>query len=65
MDSTSVPTARTTLVLSSPAFAGGGGIPRPYTCDGTDVPPALQWSGAPQGTASFALIVDDPDAPDP
>ena len=35
------------------------------TCEGADRPPALAWSGAPAGTKSFALIVDDPDAPDP
>jgi hypothetical protein len=54
-----------TLTLSSPAFAHGGSIPAEYTCDGNDVAPALQWDGAPSGTKSFLLIVDDPDAPDP
>ncbi len=53
------------LILSSPAFSQGGQIPTEYTCDSTDVAPELQWSGAPAGTKSFALIVDDPDAPDP
>lgn len=53
------------FVLTSPAFAEGGEIPRRYTCEGDDVPPPLQWSGAPEGTRSFALVVDDPDAPDP
>ena len=53
------------LTLSSPVFANNGSIPREYTCDDADVAPALVWSGAPQGTKSFALIVDDPDAPDP
>ncbi len=48
--------------LRSTAFAGGGQIPRKYTCDGADVSPALEWSGAPSGTAAFALIVEDPDA---
>jgi Raf kinase inhibitor-like YbhB/YbcL family protein len=36
-----------------------------YTCEGADISPPLRWSGAPQGTKSFALIIDDPDAPDP
>lgn len=53
------------LVLSSPAFSHGGEIPRKYTCEGRDVSPPLAWSGAPDGTKSFALVVDDPDAPDP
>jgi Raf kinase inhibitor-like YbhB/YbcL family protein len=53
------------LRLESPAFTGGGEIPRKHTCLGDDVSPALEWSGAPAGTKSFALIVDDPDAPDP
>jgi len=39
--------------------------PKQYSCEGTDISPPLQWSGAPQGTKSFALIIDDPDAPDP
>jgi len=51
--------------LTSPAFARGDGIPSRCTCEGVDVSPQLQWSGAPPGTQSFALIVDDPDAPDP
>ena len=49
--------------LTSASFPNGGTIPRKHTCDGSDVSPALAWSGAPQGTASFALIADDPDAP--
>ena len=53
------------LTLTSPAFQHQGKIPRKYTCEGDDVSPALAWSGAPTGTRSFALIVDDPDAPDP
>jgi Raf kinase inhibitor-like YbhB/YbcL family protein len=48
--------------LTSPAFAEGGAIPSRYTCDGRDVSPPLAWSGAPDGTVSLALIVDDPDA---
>jgi Raf kinase inhibitor-like YbhB/YbcL family protein len=51
------------LVLSSSAFTDGATIPGKHTCDGEDVSPALTWSGAPDGTAAFALIADDPDAP--
>ena len=53
------------LSLTSPAFSANGPIPRDYTCEGGDHSPELRWSGAPQGTKSFALIEDDPDAPDP
>ncbi len=50
------------FALTSPSFSEGGSIPSKYSCDGADVSPALTWSGAPAGTAGFALIVDDPDA---
>jgi Raf kinase inhibitor-like YbhB/YbcL family protein len=53
------------FALSSPAFADHAEIPARYTCEGQDVSPPLAWSGAPAGTKSFALVVDDPDAPDP
>jgi Raf kinase inhibitor-like YbhB/YbcL family protein len=53
------------MQLTSPAFTPGGAIPRRYTCEGDDVAPPLAWSDAPPATQSFALIVDDPDAPDP
>lgn len=53
------------LTLSSPAFGPDGEIPAVHTCDGSDVSPPLSWSGIPAGTKSLALIVDDPDAPDP
>jgi Raf kinase inhibitor-like YbhB/YbcL family protein len=53
------------FTLQSSAFQPGGAIPRRYTCDGDDVSPPLRWSGAPEKTRSFVLIVDDPDAPDP
>jgi hypothetical protein len=49
--------------ISSPDFPNGGQIPKKFTCDAADVSPALSWSGAPSGTAGFALIADDPDAP--
>lgn len=45
------------------AFKEGETIPVKYTCDGENVSPALNWSGAPENTKSFALICDDPDAP--
>ena len=51
------------FVLKSSAFPEGGSIPRQHTCDGENVSPALSWSGAPERARSFALIVDDPDAP--
>jgi Raf kinase inhibitor-like YbhB/YbcL family protein len=54
-----------TLSLHSPEFRDGSEIPAKHTCEGDDVPPALAWSGVPAGTKSLALIVDDPDAPDP
>jgi Raf kinase inhibitor-like YbhB/YbcL family protein len=54
-----------TLKLISPAFKDGAPIPAKYTCEGEDVSPPLSWTGAPAGTKSLALIVDDPDAPDP
>src|SRR5947199_6433577 len=49
--------------VTSTAFKEGAGIPVKHTCDGADVSPPLAWSGAPPGTAAFALIADDPDAP--
>ncbi len=49
--------------LESRAFAEGGRIPKLHTCEGADLSPAIEWSGEPEGTRSFALIVDDPDAP--
>ena len=48
--------------LTSSAFAEGGDIPAEHTCDGADRSVPLAWSGAPDGTAEFALIMDDPDA---
>jgi Raf kinase inhibitor-like YbhB/YbcL family protein len=54
-----------TLVISSIAFSPNGAIPSKYTCEGQDIAPPLAWSGAPAAAKSYALIVDDPDAPDP
>jgi Raf kinase inhibitor-like YbhB/YbcL family protein len=53
------------LQLTSPSFEHEHEIPTRHTCEGEDVSPALVWSSPPKGTKSFALIVDDPDAPDP
>jgi Raf kinase inhibitor-like YbhB/YbcL family protein len=49
--------------LESKAFPDGGAIPDRHTCDGPDLSPPLNWSGAPDGTEGFALVCDDPDAP--
>ena len=54
-----------TLRITSSAFADGGEIPAGFTCEGGDLSPALSFSGVPEGAKSLALIVDDPDAPDP
>jgi hypothetical protein len=49
--------------LTSTAFESEETIPDRYTCEGTDVSPSLEWSGAPENTQGFALICEDPDAP--
>jgi len=54
-----------TFMLQSSAFSPGGAIPAKYTCEGQNISPPLQWSGVPQATRSYVLIVDDPDAPNP
>ncbi len=51
------------FTLTSPAFHAGATIPRTYTCDGRNVSPPLRWTAPPRGTKSFAIVVDDPDAP--
>lgn len=51
------------FTLSSDAFEDGATIPRQYSCDGEDLSPTLTWSDPPAGTQSFALVMDDPDAP--
>jgi len=53
------------MVLTSPSFASNAAIPGRHTCQGPDVSPALSWSGVPPAARTLALIVDDPDAPDP
>jgi hypothetical protein len=52
-----------TFTLTSPAFEAGSTIPTDHTCDGKDVSPPLRWDGVPEDVVSYALIVDDPDAP--
>lgn len=54
-----------TMKLISSAFLHNQEIPQRYTCDGNDVSPPLKWSGIPAGCKSLALVVSDPDAPDP
>lgn len=51
--------------LTSPAFLDGEEIPQKYTCEGVNMSPPLAWTEVPPGTRSLALVVDDPDAPDP
>ncbi|NJD08897.1 MAG: YbhB/YbcL family Raf kinase inhibitor-like protein [Gemmatimonadetes bacterium] len=53
------------ITISSPAFPANGSMPPKYTCDGRNSSPPLTWRDLPAGTRSLALIVDDPDAPDP
>jgi hypothetical protein len=53
------------LAIRSVAFADGAEIPLRHTCEGADVSPPLTWSGVPSEARSLALVVDDPDAPDP
>jgi Raf kinase inhibitor-like YbhB/YbcL family protein len=53
------------LVLMSSNFTANGTIPKEHTCEGADKAPQLHWSGVPANAKSLALIVDDPDAPDP
>jgi Raf kinase inhibitor-like YbhB/YbcL family protein len=52
------------FTLTSPEFTNGSMIPTRFSCDGDNISPELKWIHPPEGTQSFALIVDDPDAPD-
>jgi len=51
--------------IGSPSFEHNARIPSRFTCEGQDISPELRWSDVPEGTRSLALIVEDPDAPDP
>jgi Raf kinase inhibitor-like YbhB/YbcL family protein len=51
------------FTVTSPAFADGQSVPKQFTCDGNDVPPEMIVSEPPEGTKSFAIIMDDSDAP--
>jgi Raf kinase inhibitor-like YbhB/YbcL family protein len=51
------------FIITSPAFADGAKVPVKYTCDGQNILPVLDWADSPAGTVSFALILEDPDAP--
>lgn len=51
------------FTLNSPDFTEGEEIPRMFTCEGDDMSPELRWESPPEGTKSFVLIADDPDAP--
>ncbi len=51
------------MEITSPAFKAKAPIPKVHTCDGANTSPRLAWTGAPAGTKTFALVMDDPDAP--
>lgn len=53
------------MIIKSPSFVHGQAIPARHTCDGLNISPPLDWAGVPTGTKSLALVIDDPDAPDP
>jgi Raf kinase inhibitor-like YbhB/YbcL family protein len=62
---TSAHTAASTLSVRSSAFSANGSIPIQHTGEGQDTAPPLSWSAPPPGTKSIAILVDDPDAPNP
>jgi len=55
--------AHPSLRIRSESFSDGAAIPRRYTCDGANISPQLAWQAAPAGTKSFAMVMNDPDAP--
>lgn len=58
-----LPREKSDFRLKSDSFKNGKKLPKKYTPFGKDINPELHWSGVPRNTRSFALIVDDPDAP--
>lgn len=56
------PTGKAAIVVTSAAFISGGKIPVQYSCNGSNTPPPLSWTGLPAGTAGIALVMQDPDA---
>ncbi len=58
-----LPLPERTLAVSSAAFEDGSSIPVEFTCEGADRSPPLAWESGPPGTAAYAVVVDDPDAP--
>jgi Raf kinase inhibitor-like YbhB/YbcL family protein len=52
-----------TLIVRTPTFNADHGIPSQFSRDGGNVSPLVEWRGAPRGTRSYALVVEDPDAP--
>ncbi len=56
------PARESKMEITSPAFQEGEAIPVRYSCEGENVSPELNWSGVPEGTRSFVLILDDPDS---
>ena len=63
VQATEAPQEANPFSISSPAFKEGDPIPIQFSCDGEGQSPSLEWSGIPEGTASFVLVMDDPDAP--
>ena len=62
---TSAQSAPVALAVTSPSLVAGQPVPRQHTADGENISPAIQWTGAPSTTRSFAVVCDDPDVPIP